>query len=441
MHGQKALSRPSSLTRTILALAWPAVATNVTTPLLSLVDVAVVGHIGNSVYIGAIAVGAVMFNMLYWLMGFLRMGTSGMTAQAYGAGDSAECVRTLARAMLIALLAGTLMIALSPSLGTHILNFIDADSAAREPARQYFSVAILGAPGLLMTYALSGWFLGMQTSRPILWMALVANTLNIILNLAFVYGLGWDVRGVGAATAISQWVSAATGILLLSRRLRRITATGWRHGLLQMRALRHFFAINTDIFLRTLCLVAVTVWFTHAGATMGVDTLSANAIIMQLFILFSYLMDGFAFAGEALAGKFHGARDTAGLHRLVRVLMRIGLAAAALVTVIYYLCGEGIMRLLTNQQSVLRTAADYRLWAVAVPFAGFMSFLWDGIYVGLTRTRGMLLSMAAAMCVFYITWFTLSRALGNHALWLAFILYLLTRGLIQSLLFRLHPPH
>ena len=348
MHGQKALSRPSSLTRTILALAWPAVATNVTTPLLSLVDVAVVGHIGNSVYIGAIAVGAVMFNMLYWLMGFLRMGTSGMTAQAYGAGDSAECVRTLARAMLIALLAGTLMIALSPSLGTHILNFIDADSAAREPARQYFSVAILGAPGLLMTYALSGWFLGMQTSRPILWMALVANTLNIILNLAFVYGLGWDVRGVGAATAISQWVSAATGILLLSRRLRRITATGWRHGLLQMRALRHFFAINTDIFLRTLCLVAVTVWFTHAGATMGVDTLSANAIIMQLFILFSYLMDGFAFAGEALAGKFHGARDTAGLHRLVRVLMRIGLAAAALVTVIYYLCGEGIMRLLTR---------------------------------------------------------------------------------------------
>lgn len=440
MHGQKALKRSatSSLISNILALAWPAVATNVTTPLLSLVDVAVVGHIGNSVYIGAIAVGAVMFNMLYWLMGFLRMGTSGMTAQAFGASDTPECMRVLVRAMLIAVVTGLLMIALSTSLGRIIINFIDADGPARMPAQQYFQVAILGAPGVLITYALSGWFLGMQTSRPILWMALTANSLNIILNITFVYGCGWDVRGVGAATAISQWVSAGVGALLLRRRLRTIAVAGWRQGIMQWRALRRFFSVNTDIFLRTLCLVAVTVWFTHAGAAMGVDVLAANAIIMQLFMLFSYFMDGFAFAGEALAGKFCGAGDGLQLRRLVRALMRLGLGLSAVVTVIYFFGGEWIMSLLTDDSHVLDVAHDYHLWAVAVPFAGFMSFLWDGIYVGLTRTRAMFVSMAVAMCVFYAVWFSLSSALGNHALWLAFILYLLSRGLLQAVLFHKH---
>lgn len=425
-----------TLTRSILTLAWPAVATNVTTPLLSLVDVAVVGHIGNSVYIAAIAVGATMFNMLYWLFGFLRMGTSGMTAQAYGGTDFAEAVRVLVRALTIAAVTGIILIAASSWLGIRILNFIDADGAAREPAQTYFAIAILGAPGVLVTYALSGWFLGMQNARPILWMALTANSLNIILNIVFVFACGWQIAGVGAATAISQWVSAGVGIYMIRRRIRHYAIAGWRKGVMQFQALKKFFRINSDIFLRTLCLVAVTVWFTHAGATLGVDTLSANALLMQLFMLFSYFMDGFAFAGEALAGKFKGAGDTPSLHSMIRVLTKIGLLLSAIVTLVYFFSGDAILGLLTDDGRIVSIASDYKLWAVAIPFAGFMSFLWDGVFVGLTRTRGMLVSMAVSMVVFYALYFILVDKWGNDALWLAFLSYLLTRGLVLTVLFR-----
>lgn len=432
MHGQKAL------TRNIFTLAWPAVATNITTPLLSLVDVAVVGHIGNSVYIGAIAVGATMFNTLYWLFGFLRMGTSGMTAQAYGAGDTASAVKILKRSLLVAIVAAIMLIVLSTSLGALIIDFIDADGASRIPAREYFEIAILGAPGVLVTYALSGWFLGMQDSRPILWMALVTNCLNIVLNLTFVFALHWQLAGVAAATAISQWAGAVFGIIILCRNKKRLmgSVNKQAHAIKrQSLSILRFIRVNSDIFLRTLCLIAVTIWFTHAGARLGSETLAANALIMQLFMLFSYFMDGFAFAGEAMAGKYKGADNDKDLRALIRTLMRIGVYISAIITIIYFAASDYIMALLTDDADTLAVAHDYRLWAVAVPFAGFMSFLWDGIFIGLTKTRGMLAAMAVAMAVFYLAYFALTPLLGNHALWLAFIIYLFVRGLVQWLIF------
>ena len=433
------MPRQKILTRKILALAWPAIAVNVTTPLLSLVDVAVVGHIGNSVYIAAIALGATMFNTLYWLFGFLRMGTSGQTAQAYGAGDRTECVRMLARALIIAVLAGVLLMAVHTPLGNALLTFLDDRDVAQGTAMHYFSIAILGAPGVMITYALSGWFLGMQDSKPILWMALVANSLNIALNLFFVFVLKMSITGVAAATAVSQWVGACVGLALVWRQLRRIGLKngfkGWRKGLLAWLAMRRFFTINIDIFLRTLCLVAVTLWFTHAGAKQGVLVLSANALLMQLFMLFSYFTDGFAFAGEALAGRYAGAHNTKRLRQVVVRLMRIGLVLSAICTVLYFLGGQEIMKVLTDQDDVLQVAYEYRWWVVAIPFAGFMSFIWDGIYIGLTQTRLMVLSMLIAMAVFYIIYFTCEPTLHNHALWLAFVVYLFARGVAQSLFY------
>lgn len=429
------MPRQKTLTRAILALAWPAIAVNITTPLLSLVDVAVVGHIGNSVYIAAITLGATMFNTLYWLFGFLRMGTSGLTAQAWGAGDRTECVRVLGRALVIAAVAAVLMMVLAHPIGTGLLAFLDDGDVAQAPALTYFKIAILGAPGVFVTYALSGWFLGTQDSRPILWMALVANTLNIGLNLIFVFGFGLGIRGVAAATAIAQWAGALFGLVLMWRRLHRIKCRGWRTGLLRWRAMRRLFVINTDIFLRTLCLVAVTLWFTHAGAGQGVLVLSANALLMQLFMLFSYFMDGFAFAGEALAGRFAGSRNKRLLSGTVRQLAATGLVMALLFTAIYFFGGSLILGLLTDDGQVLAMAAHYDLWAVAVPLAGFMSFLWDGIYIGLTRTRMMLLCMVAAMVIFFAVYLALYGLWQNNALWLAFILYLATRSLLQTLLY------
>ncbi len=419
----------------ILSLAWPAIATNVTTPLLSLVDVAIVGHIGSAAYIGAIAIGGTMFSMLYWLFNFLRMGTSGITAQAVGADNSVEAARTLARALIIAMIVGILIVALQQPLGSVILRFIDAENSARSLSQLYFSVAVWGAPGVMITYALSGWFLGMQNSRPILIMALVANGLNVVLSFFFVFGLHLDIVGVAAGTAIAQWISAVVGLIIMRRKLCKITVRGWRVGLLAWSKLKHFFSVNTDIFFRTLCLVAVTTWFTRAGAAEGVDILAANTLLMQLFLLFSFFMDGFAFAGEALAGRAFGAGDRYLLRRYVRALMQWGVALAVLFAVGYLFLADSIFALLTSDAAVQHTAADYLVWAVIVPVVSFAAFMWDGIFVGLTLTRYMLYALLAAVAVFFATLAALQSAYGNHALWLAFILYLATRSLVQTILF------
>lgn len=423
------------LDKEILALAWPAIATNITTPLLSLVDVAIVGHIGSAAYIGAVAVGGTMLNMLFWLFGFLRAGTSGFTAQAYGRGDRGEQVRTLVRALVVALVSGVILIGLSGSVGDAVLAFMDADGSTEELARSYFEVAIWGAPGLLATFALSGWFLGMQDSRPAMWMALMANTTNILLSVIFVFGAGMDIRGVGLGTAVAQWISPAIGFAMLRRRLRGKTSSGWQRGFWRGSAWLNLFKVNTDIVLRTVCLIAVTLWFTHSGAVSGDVVLAANSLLMQLFMLFSYFMDGFAYAGEALAGRFSGEADIQSLRRMVRTLLRWGVMLALLTALIYFVCGELLLKLLTKDLNVIKIATAYKYWAVAVPLAGFMSFLWDGIYIGLTRTRQMLLTMIIAMFVFYTAYFLTYPVLGNDGLWLAFILYLLTRGLMQHMLF------
>lgn len=429
MSGQK------SLNSRILSLAWPAIATNVTTPLLSLVDIAVVGHIGKASYIGAVAVGGAMFNMLYWLFGFLRASTSGLTANAYGASDQGEQLRILVRSMVIAVLAGLLMVALAYPLGDTVLRFIDSDPETETLARRYFNVAIWGAPGVLGTYVLSGWFLGMQSSKPTMWMALVANTANIILSLIFVFYLGMGIVGVGLGTAIAQWISLSVGLVFLIPKVKPLLVRRWYDTMLSRVKIMHTVSMNADIMLRTICLIAVTLWFTHAGAQTGQEILAANALLMQLFMLFSYFMDGFAYAGEALAGRFAGEEDRNSLIRLARRLMVWGAYLAVFCSALYLIGGKWFLSLLTDDDNVVAIATDYRLWAVAVPLAGFLSFLWDGVYIGLTRTRLLLVTMCAAMVVFFAAYYLCHPAFGNHGLWLAFILYLLTRGLLQTFLF------
>lgn len=420
------------LNREILAIALPAIASNITTPLLGLADAAITGHIGSAVYLGAIAVGGTMFNMLYWVLGFLRMGSGGLTAQAYGRDDGHAQAVVLWRGLLLAAVLGTALIALSGNAGAAALRFLDADGATASLAQRYFSIAVWGAPAVLGSYVLSGWFLGMQNARAPMWVALWTNVVNIAVSLALVVGAGWKIEGVATGTFTAQWTGLVIGLLLMRRyRPRRV---GIRK-LLQGGGLRRYFSVNADIFLRTLCLVAVTVWFTRSGAAAGVTTLAANALLMQLFMLFSYFMDGFAYAGEALGGRFHGAGDNASLHRLVGTLLRWGAWLAAAFAVVYFFCGGPLLRLLTDRPEVVAEGMLYLPWAALVPLAGVWAFVWDGVFIGLTRTRAMLASMAVAMLVFFAAWFV-SRALGNHGLWLAFCLYLLVRGLAEWCLYR-----
>jgi len=420
------------MNRRILSLAVPSIVANITTPLLGLVDTAVVGHMGSAAYIAAIAVGSVMFNMLYWLFGFLRGGTSGLTAQAFGSCDRAETERVLYRSLAVACGVGLLMVLFQWPLLRFLQWFVNPDPDTGRLAEEYFSILVYGAPAVLGSYALSGWFLGMQNSRMLMVTSVVVNVSNILLSLLLVYIFHWQMAGVATGSLVAQWLGFGTGLWLLRRY--RPGRPVWGD-ILRGDTLGRFFRVNADMMLRTACLIAVTVWFTRQGASQGAVVLAVNTLLMQLFLLFSYMMDGFAFAGEALAGKYVGASDRASLHRCVKAVLGWGVALATLFTLFYFLGGEAFLGILSSDRNVIDAAREYHAWAAVVPFAGFAAFAWDGIFIGATMTRGLLLSMAVAMGVFFALFFALFPSMGNHALWLAFVAYLFVRGALQTILY------
>ena len=411
----------NSLDRQILGLALPAIVANITTPLLSLVDVAIVGHLGSAVYVGAIAVGGSIFSMLYWLFGFLRFGTSGLTAQALGRGSARQTSLLLQRSLLIALGFGIILITAHYPLGHAALSFMDTDADTAGKAWLYFSILIYGAPASLATFALTGWFVGMQDTRTPMWISLLVNVVNITASLILVYAMDYDLAGVAYGTLLAQWagfiVSAATCAIHYKVRPQPLSE------LLHVSELKTFFKVNTDIFLRTVCLIAVTVWFTRTGAGLGPVMLAVNTLLMQFFILFSYIMDGFAFAGEAICGKSYGASDSHSLNRQIHRLLQWGLALATVFTAGYALGGQYLITLLTNDSGVIETAEKYRLWAAGIPLTG------------VTRTRLMLGTMSAASAIFFILYLLLFPAIGNHGLWTAFLAYLFTRGCLQHIFY------
>lgn len=422
----------------VMQLAWPAILSNITTPLLSLVDIAIVGHLPSQTAIGAVAVGGTAFNMLYWLFGFLRMGTSGLTAQAYGKGDAKERSLVLMRALYIALLGATLLLALAPFAASPALRLIDPAEATLSQATSYFMILIWGAPAVLATYSLAGWFLGMQNSRMPLVMALVTNISNIAVSVTTVYVFGMGIEGCAIGTLTAQWLGALTGIAVLLRRYKLVRVKFTE--VVESRELLKFLKVNVYIFLRTLCLVAVTMWFTHAGAEQSVEILSANAVLLQFFMLYSYFIDGFGFAGEALVGRYCGASDCVNMRRVIKVLFKTGLVIGASFTVAYFCCGDLILNLLTDKSDVVATAREYLPWVVSIPLLGMSAFLYDGIFIGLTRTWDMFLSMLSAAGMFFLLYFIFTPLMGNHALWMAFVAYLGIRGLILHIFLKRYTP-
>lgn len=422
-----------SIHHDILRLALPSIISNITVPLLGLVDLTIVGHLGSEVYIGAIAVGTMIFNVLYWLLGFLRMGNSGMTSQAFGRRDG-KAVRTiLVRSLLIATGMGVLFIVLQRPLCDVALWVMHPSAEIAAAAHTYFAICIWSAPAVLALYALNGWFVGLQTTKVPMFIALFQNVVNILLSVGFVIVMHMKIEGVAWGTMLAQWAGALLAVFLAYRKLRKQPLPQQCHKI----ALRwmDFFVVNRDIFLRTLFLVAVNLSFTSFGARSGDVVLSANTLLLTFFTLFSYVMDGFAFAGEALCGKSFGAANVQRFQTYVVQLMKWGLGMALLFSMVYFLGGRLLLRLLTNNESVLGMAAHFLGWVVLIPLAGFMAFVYDGVFIGATMTRHMLLSTLLSAAVFFATYALLSSTLHNHALWLAFILFLLTRGLVlQGLL-------
>ena len=437
----------------ILRIAVPSIVSNITVPLLGLIDVAIVGHMGDAVYIAAVAVGSMIFSLIYWLFGFLRMGTSGMTAQAYGRRDLNEVSQVLVRSCLAALGVALTLIVLQIPLRWLMFWLISPTPEVVPLATRYFSIVIWGAPAMLGLYGLSGWFIGMQNTRIPMFISIMQNVVNIIASLLLVYGLGMKIEGVATGTVIAQYAGLLTAVVLLTRYY-------WRHLHFSGRQVRDdslasrrlqatkgraadFFRVNRDIFLRTLCLVAVNLYFTSAGARHGAVILSVNTVIMQLYLLFSYFMDGFAYAGEALGGRFYGANNQKAFNETLRHLFLWALAVTAVYTVVYAVGGMWIVGILTNEPSVIHTAREYIFWAWLIPAAGAAAFIWDGVFIGLTATRGMLISSFVSALLFF-TIYTLAPYLSsltthiiplNHVLWLAMIVYLIMRGIIQTVWF------
>ena len=418
--------------RQILKIALPAIVTNITVPLLGLVDTAIVGHMGSAAYIGAIAVGSMIFNLVYWLFGFLRMGTSGMTAQARGRRDLTEAAGILLRSMKVAGIVALALVLLQWPLYHLMLLLMAPTDDVRSLVDVYFYIVVWGAPAMLGLCSLSGWFIGMQNTRIPMFVSILQNVVNIVASLLLVYVFGLKVEGVALGTVIAQYAGFIVAVAFLWKYYRKLFRS-W-NVVDRVHTFRAFLSVNRDIFLRTLCLVTVNLYFTSAGARQGAEILAVNTLLMQLYLLFSYILDGFAYAGEALGGRYWGARDRYAYNDLVRRLFGWGALMTVVFTCIYVIGGLPFLRLLTDEPSVVEASKAYVWWAYLVPAAGVAAFVWDGIFIGTTQTRGMLLSSAIAALVFFVTATITIKTMGNHGLWLSMILYLATRGLVQTCL-------
>lgn len=442
------LRRLSDRQRQILALAIPSIISNITIPLLGLVDLSIIGHIGNETYISAIAVGSMIFNVIYWLMGFLRMGTSGLTAQSVGRQDAAECAYVLARALMISILLSGAFLILSPLLYPLLLNILNTPTDAREHVWRYFHIVMWGAPAMLSIYSLTGWFIGMQDTKTPMYVAIIQNITNIIFSLFFVFVCHWQIAGVAAGTLIAQWVGLIIGLYMADRLLHKsfiessiillIKAMKLRfREVFDKRMFRIFFSVNRDIFLRTLCLVLVNAAYTSFSGRQGAAILSANTLLLTFFTFFSYVMDGFAYAGEALCGKSYGANDGKAFSDYVRQLLRFGVWMVVMFTLVYALLGNDIIQLMCNDAGVIDTTSRYMTWAVLIPVCSFVAFVFDGVFIGIVATRYMLLSTFVAAIVFFVSYAICDTILnwGNHSIWLAFLLYLLSRSIILHVIY------
>ena len=426
----------TSMDKKIFRLALPNIITNITVPLLGMIDIAVAGRLGSAVYIGDIALGANIFNMIYWNFGFLRMSSSGFASQAYGARDFSESMNVFIRSLAIGLAIGFLIVLLQYPIGELAFKLIKSGPESVQHVKTYFRIVVWGAPAVLGMYAFKGWFIGMQNARIPMFIAILNNVLNIILSIGFVFGLGMRIDGIALGTALSQITSFLVAAILWQKYYGRLKKYVRKETIWDKLAIRQYFKVNSDIFVRTFLLTLVTTFFTFASSGMGDTILAVNALLMQFFMLFSYFMDGFAYAGEALAGRFIGAKNKPLLQHMIKRIFFWGLMVSLFAVVVYTFFPNLILRLLTNDIAVITEAKNYMFWTLLIPITGFAAFLWDGIFIGATASAEMRNAMILSSVVFFLSYFLLMPMWGNNALWLSFIIYLAARGITLTYMAR-----
>lgn len=419
----------SSINKNILKLAVPAIFNNITVPLLGISDTAIAGHLGNDVYLAAMAVGAMMFNVIFMLCGFLRMGTTGLTAQANGAGDEARSLGVLRQACTIAFIISVAVLAFRHLLADLLLTVISPEDNVAGFALRYFEIVVWSVPAQLGVMAASGWFIGRKNTLIPMLVAVATNILNIATSVSLVFAFDMGFEGVAIGTLAANWVAFIAMAIIITR------IVGFRPSAITNVRWKRFFSVNTDLFFRSACIMGVSLAMTSVGARIGETTLAANSVMLQFFLFFSYFMDGFAFAGEALVGNAVGARDGFLLRRSVRALLRWGAGLAIVFGAVYLFATTDIVALLADSEAVSAEVEAMRFWVVALPVVTVWAFIFDGVFIGLARTRPLLVvTLLAALAFIGIVALSKDAPITdkNALLWLAFETYLLLRGVLLA---------
>ena len=439
----KPFSVYQNINRSIFSLTLPAIVSNITIPLLGLIDTAIVGHLGATAYIGAIAIGSIVFSMMYWLLGFLRMGTGGLTAVANGAADTTEIKHILSRSLSIAFLLSLAIIVLQVPIFRAMMWFYAPPEGIKPLVASYFRILVWGAPFVMATTALTGWFIGMKNTRYPMIIAIVQNVVNIFCSLLLVYVFKMRIEGVALGTLISQVTGGILAFAFCQHLSRKQGIVGCDEPLLLWQSLNvsrllgdsksewgKFFSIHRDIFLRTLCMVAVMTFIPKVGAQQGEEILAANTLLMQFYMIVSYFMDGYATAGEALGGNYYGAHDVLRFRILIRKLFLVGFVTAFVFSLAYAFAGNLFLSWLTDKAEVVNQAIPYIPYVVVMPYVSFVAFILDGVFAGTTMTRGLLLSVFSGALAFFLLYLLLFPSYANHGLWVAYLSFLLIRSIV-----------
>ncbi len=416
--------------RTFWLLAGPMIIGNISMALLGLVDTAVIGHLDTAVYLGGVAVGSVIFDFLFWGMGFLRMGTTGIVAQAHGKEDATEARTILAQSILVGLSIAFVFLLFQKPVIEIGLFLLEGSPDVKHYAAVYCYWLIWGMPALMILFSVNGWLLGMQNAMAVLHIGIMVNVINIILDVVFVVYMDMDVRGVALATVVSQYSGVIMSFFIVRKHLLKHSGEWLINKIFNLKKIRLFLSLNHDIFIRTICLIFVFAFFTRESATHGDLVLAANSILMKFYLLMALALDGFNHAAEALTGKAIGEKNRTLFNKVVLLTLKWSLVFGLFFTLFYWIAGQGMINLLTDIDSVREVAMVYLPWMIVLPVISVWCFLLDGIFIGATRGPEMRNSMLICTFIFFLPLWYLFQFMDNHGLWLAFTIFIAVRGVV-----------
>ena len=422
------------MNKKILRLAGPSILANITVPLVGMADLAIAGRLGDAAAIGGVAIGTMLFDLLYWNLGFLRVGTGGKAAQAYGKRDFRESVKILVQSIGTALLAALFLLIIQYFYILGAFALLHTTPQVEEMAKEYFFIRIWAAPATLSLFAFKGWFIGMQNTVSPMVTDIVVNVFNIALSILFALPLQMGIAGIALGTVAAQYIGIITAVLLMTRYYKKLFKYINLKASLKLKEMKDFFILNGNLFLRSASLLLVYTGFTALSAAYGDKLLAVSTIMMKLMLLYSYMVDGFAYAGEALTGRYVGARDLFSLKKAVKLLFVWTFVIAGISTFAYLFAGEPIFRLLTNNADVLEASAPFMPWLLLVPVISCVAFMWDGIYIGATAASAIRNTMISSAALFFITYYATKGFIGIQALYLAYSVHLIVRSVMMTIM-------